>query len=73
MELEETCDWCSYRKRADSYGKMGKCPSCSGTGFKPTDEGMKILSLIRHQLVRMLIDGGTVQDMIEKYHESEET
>jgi DnaJ-class molecular chaperone len=49
--LEITCDHCNGRGRFSDHEEAGgsiECRECNGSGFKPTQLGVQILELIRH-------------------------
>lgn len=50
-ELEIICERChgkGVRYYGDDDGEGQKCSACSGYGYVPTEAGVRILSLVRH-------------------------
>jgi DnaJ-class molecular chaperone len=49
-DLERACSEC----RGDGHTFGRRCPVCDGVGYEPTEFGVKLLILIRHNIRRIL-------------------
>lgn len=58
LVLEAECQHCAGRggRFIEGSGGWKRCGLCNGAGHVPTEQGQRILSLLRHNLKPMLED-----------------